>query len=155
MIRSLGTEPFKYVLEAERSLPDDEQTVFFLIARTVEQVNADTTASMRSVFEKNRKGVTDSDEKAGEKLASKEAKIFGQVVAKVKNVCVRRDAPRDFFNKYREKFDATEDSKEIVIKETDERAVIEDLFYVLASDVTTEVRNAANKNDRLSDEEKN
>ena len=155
MIRSIGLTPFLYTVEKDRENPEAEQTKFWVIPRTVAQINADSSIQMAQIFSKNRKGQNESYATSGKKLAQHQADTFAECVKKIENLVVTSDAPNSFFKTYASLFGAKDDDLEMVIHEVEDPKVIRELFFVLSSDVTAEVQQAADANSRVTPEEKN
>ncbi len=153
MAKALDMKPFEYVLESDRGLTSDKQTVFVLRRRTVGEVNADSAAQLRRFALRTSK--TESTAKIGDALTQQQAETFASVVQEVRNLVVPDSAPNGFCERYKDKFQKCPDGEGLLIDVTKERSVIQDIFFVLHSDDSAEVLAEADRKGSLSEDAKN
>ena len=150
MARSIDLSQYDYVLEADRSKPQSEQTVFSLMSRTVDQVNTDAAANLNRLMIRGKKG--ESIEKIGNDLTNRQAVAFQEVVLCIKNFKVSKGAPRGFYDKYKDAFQ--KDGETLIIDTTDPK-VIRELYFVLHSDDSAEILEEVDRKSHASEVEKN
>jgi hypothetical protein len=151
MARGVPSEPVPYVLEADRGLPNEEQTVFHIKPKTGNDSNYITKLYISAYIEKDG-GARDLDVRQAN---AADVATFKHLVKKIENYC--------FSDEYYEKHPAVKEkavevkSENEVLKYVpviDSPDMIADVCHDVDSDSLREIISVANNLNKLKDGQK-
>lgn len=145
MLSTIIEKPHAFVLETERSLPPDEQTVFYIRPKTQRDTNQTAVDYAKAQTLDRRRGKSNIDKKA---LDTADLNEWLRAVIKIENVFVAVGSPEgayDHFNQRKTENPTGFEEKEIegvpgiIVKTTEDKIDIQYLFWALSTGETEEV----------------
>lgn len=146
MISAIIEKPHEFVLENDRSLPVEEQTIFHVIPKTQRSTNESAAAYAKAQKADRRRGTTSIDAKA---LDTADLKEWLNAVCKIQNLLIPVKSPENahdhFLSRVEEaptKFEKRESDGAIIVKETEDKSDLSYIYWAMSSAETEEVMKA-------------
>lgn len=145
MLSGVVLKEHGFVLEAERGLPEDQKTVFYLVPKTVRSAN-ETAAAYAGVTSVDRK--TQATRVNVPKMNAVDDKEWLRAVKCVKNFLMPENAPQEGYEYFANRLNTEESGvlektdDGIVVHEAKEEIALKHIYWAMSPDHVEEVMKA-------------